>query len=238
MGLPVELRLKIYSLVPASVALKKPGRYLDLIAAPRSSERVLALLAVNKQIRAEAEDVIYQIMEVAPLFAGIPQSIALQIRKVFLLCDRDESFWYCEPGNPPEPDEAPRTLRYNCGPSQRYAYHPRRTTLVSMWTYFRKHYPLISEVRLRVDHKGKDTRAPFQYQLPFTFQDSSSRARSSLRGVSALPKLKRVVVESYTSNLEYEFSRRAIGLFDSIKGELEAVGSGAVVEQGLVERQW
>lgn len=237
MGLPVELRLQIYILVRGPVELVEEGRYLDNIAAPRTSKRVLALLAVNKQIRAEAEDVICQTMEVGPRFAGIPQSTALQIRKVLLLCDRDESFWFCEPGNPPEPEFALRTLCYNCGPSQDYAYHSRRTTLVSMWTYFCKHYPLITEVRLRIDHKGKDTRAPSRHQLPFSFADSSSKARSSLWGVSFLPKLERVVVESYPSDSETEFSKRAIGLFESIKGELEAVGSGAVVEQRLVEAQ-
>lgn len=105
LGLPVEMRLLIYSYIPGPIERHKwqPGDISDPDAAPtiicHGSEKSKALhrstklsadlniLAVSRQVFAEAMPVIYQNAEVVPWTSGIPEYARPYVQRVLVLCE-------------------------------------------------------------------------------------------------------------------------------------------------------
>lgn len=104
MGLPVELRLQIYALLPepidltlqkhnllksgqSSIISRMIGRPLRLFERQiHYDSSSMTILRVNKQVFAEAMPVIYQNIELGPMFKYEPPNIRDNVRSIMLLC--------------------------------------------------------------------------------------------------------------------------------------------------------
>lgn len=112
LGLPVELRLHIYSYVPGRIDLFNLhwNKRAEIICGHLYNGRVLGygagssadlrILAVSKQIFAEAMPVIYRTVEIIPWIDRIPEYALTHVTKLVVLCDYQDEQWYSLPKMP------------------------------------------------------------------------------------------------------------------------------------------
>lgn len=212
MGLPVELRLEIYSLLPSRANIRRTkkrhfGRHdcLDVCCGLTIGD--FSILGVNKQIRAEARPVIYQAVELAPGNPRRSLSATKHIRSIFVLCERVGDRWYCDRGAIKAPENPNRTLSV-------------------LWLFVAERFPNVRQVRLRIDRPHKN---------PNPSRDNERVQWKTFCGLSRLPNLRRVVVESYVYQHKGHQSERARSMFEMIGEEIEEEGKKIVVTQEFLK---
>lgn len=209
LGLPVELRLHIYSFIPAPHKPRRTrsrhyGCHIPISPCCAIRTYDMSILAVNKQIFTEAYPIIYQTAEVATNFPWCPRERAAHVRYFFVLCDHLKEGWCFDRGS----------MRIRRGQNRWVA---------DLWFSVKIALPNLRQIRLRIDHPGEATVHPCA--IP---------AERSLFGLSALENLRCVIVESYVYRSRSTKSNRAKIAANLIKTEVKQAGREiSVLEESL-----